>query len=317
MSDAGFIDRLCVYRIASVNDGAERLGGFRTGDEMATERKEVREHYRRRLEEELGKYGRSQSALARHLGINQSAVSRMVSGARNIKLEEQPAIEEYLVATDPNPPETGATRLPKDAEYAAEPLEAYPDLLEAVLTQRMVDPEEVNRLMDVDSDYPVVMTCAAMLEFELTAVVARLEKEGVAENPAQGNWYWEALVEKTEVAVAAERLQEAQAARMLAIFAIRDAFAHSRVLLSLLDDAVRPLTEQAIAYGYMRAADTASIGPDTETPEGRERRRKAVRIEFILTATAIAHQLILNDPAKTAAMFWELANKALDMPEAG
>lgn len=284
---------------------------------MATERKEVREHYRRRLEEELGKYGRSQSALARHLGINQSAVSRMVSGVRNIKLEEQAAIEEYLFATDPNPPETGATQLPIGAEHAAEPLEAYPDLLEAVLTQKMLDPEEINRLMEAESDYPVVMACASMLEFELTVVVARLEKEGVAKNPAQGSWYWEALVEKTEVAVAAERLQEAQAARMLAIFAIRDAFAHSRVVLSLLDDVVRPLAEQAIAYGYMRAADTARISRDTETPEGQEKRRKAIRLEFILTATAIAHQLIINDPAKTAAMFWELANKALDTPEDG
>ena len=312
MSDAGFMRFLCVYRIAPVNVSLDPLGDFRTEGMMARPQDKIREHYRARLADELGRYGRSQSALARHLGINQSAVSRMVSGERGIRLEEQAAIEEYLLATDPNPPETGAVHLPAEAEDATEPLEAYHDLLEAVILRKMEGTDEITSLLEVDNDYPVVMTCAAMLEFQLTAAVQKLVRDGVAQDPSRTHWYWEALVEKTEIVVAAGRLAESQAARMLAIFAIRDAFAHSRVMLSLLDDAVRPITEQAIAYGYMRAADLARTRSDPQEHGAGANRAKAVRLEFVLTATAITHQLLVNDPAKTAALFLELANKAVE-----
>ena len=49
------------------------------------------------LKQALEIHGRSQSALARRLGVDQSAVNRMTKkGGRKIKLEEMPIIEAYL-----------------------------------------------------------------------------------------------------------------------------------------------------------------------------------------------------------------------------
>lgn len=318
MSDAGFMRQLCVYRIEPVNVSADALGDFRTEDAMSKPKNQIRDLYRTRLAGELSKFGRSQSALARHLGINQSAVSRMISGERNIRLEEHSAIEDYLIATDPNPPATGPSKLPDNAEAAYEPLEAYPELLEMVLSRKTradkdATSKAISELVEVDSDYPMVMTCAAMLEFELTVAVARLVKEGKAEMPGITSWFWDSLVEKVEIVLTNGRVSEGQAARMLAMFAIRDAFAHSRVMLSLRDEAVRALAEQSITYGYTTEAEREHRQPKTD--EDRQKWIKAIRLEYLLTATQILHHLIVNDPAKTAAMFLEIGNKASEGEE--
>jgi transcriptional regulator with XRE-family HTH domain len=52
------------------------------------------------LKEQLGKYGRSQAGLARHLGIDTSAVNRIVNGKRQIKAAELKPIHDYLELTD-------------------------------------------------------------------------------------------------------------------------------------------------------------------------------------------------------------------------
>lgn len=59
----------------------------------------------------LLKPGKSGKGLARHLGVNNSVVSRMIHGKRSIKPEELPLIAEYL--EDPIPPFQGASDLPK------------------------------------------------------------------------------------------------------------------------------------------------------------------------------------------------------------
>lgn len=51
------------------------------------------------LKGELEKPGRSQVGLAKMLGVDQSAVNRMVNGKREIKARELPVIEAYLNAT--------------------------------------------------------------------------------------------------------------------------------------------------------------------------------------------------------------------------
>ena len=51
------------------------------------------------LDEELKKSGRSQSALARAMGVDHAIVNRMVRGLRQIKAVELPLIESYLRAT--------------------------------------------------------------------------------------------------------------------------------------------------------------------------------------------------------------------------
>lgn len=48
------------------------------------------------LKDELSRPGRSQSGLARKLGVDQSAVNRMVNGKREIKARELVEINEYL-----------------------------------------------------------------------------------------------------------------------------------------------------------------------------------------------------------------------------
>ncbi len=52
-----------------------------------------------RLKAELQKPGRSQSGLARYLGIDQAAVNRMVNGKRDIKARELEKIGQYLADT--------------------------------------------------------------------------------------------------------------------------------------------------------------------------------------------------------------------------
>lgn len=53
------------------------------------------------LKEQLRLHGRSQSALARYMGIEHAAVvNRIVNGSRRIKVEEAEQIEAYLRATD-------------------------------------------------------------------------------------------------------------------------------------------------------------------------------------------------------------------------
>lgn len=51
------------------------------------------------LKTELGKHGRSQTALAKFLGLDQSAVNRMCKGERQIKVREADKIRAYLAAT--------------------------------------------------------------------------------------------------------------------------------------------------------------------------------------------------------------------------
>jgi phage repressor protein C with HTH and peptisase S24 domain len=63
------------------------------------------------LKEELDKPGRSQSALARFMGLDPSAINRMCSGSRQIKAAEADQIRSYLLATSRGdaPPSNGVT----------------------------------------------------------------------------------------------------------------------------------------------------------------------------------------------------------------
>lgn len=55
------------------------------------------------LKAELAKPGRSQSGLARYLGLDNSAVNRLVNGGRDLKVREVAKIEEYLARTAAHP----------------------------------------------------------------------------------------------------------------------------------------------------------------------------------------------------------------------
>lgn len=58
------------------------------------------------LKAELAKPGRSQSALARHLGVVPEIVNRIVHGRRQVKASEADQIRAYLAATESGAPAT-------------------------------------------------------------------------------------------------------------------------------------------------------------------------------------------------------------------
>lgn len=62
------------------------------------------------LKSELEKPGRSQSALARHLGVVPEIVNRIVHGRRQVKSHEADKIRDYLAQTDPENPATTHAR---------------------------------------------------------------------------------------------------------------------------------------------------------------------------------------------------------------
>lgn len=69
------------------------------------------------LKRALELHGRTQSALARRLGVDQSAVNRMTKpGGRKIKLEEMPIIEAYLNETA----EGGEADVPTDTDVRSD-----------------------------------------------------------------------------------------------------------------------------------------------------------------------------------------------------
>ncbi len=271
---------------------------------MAQTQKEFLEQYRLRLSEELGKYDRSQSALARHLGINQSAVSRMVSGGRRIRLEEQAQIEAYLQATDPNPPFRPDEKLPSTMATAADPLMAFPELEELVATRRLTR-EYAQTLAELDDDYPLVMTTAAWLERELNTAVAQLIEQGKEDYETFGYGLRHNLVEKVEAVERAGLLAPSQAAVAIAVLALRDAFAHSPVLLSLSDEPVFAVAERIVRPGYFAAADASHAQP------------KVMRLQILLSVVSLVHTLITKDPKETASMFLDMAFKTWNEAEPG
>lgn len=64
----------------------------------------VRAMYREWLRTGLAKPGKSGKGLARHLGVSEPVVSRMLSGKRKIKADELPAIAAYLEEAPPRIP---------------------------------------------------------------------------------------------------------------------------------------------------------------------------------------------------------------------
>jgi SOS-response transcriptional repressor LexA len=70
------------------------------------------------LKAELAKPGRSQSALARHLGVVPEIVNRIVHGRRQVKANEADVIRAYLAATESGVPAT-LTRIAPHASTTA------------------------------------------------------------------------------------------------------------------------------------------------------------------------------------------------------
>lgn len=264
---------------------------------MAVTTRQVLEDFRQHLAEELGKYDRSQSALARHLGLNQSAVSRMISGDRRIRLEEKAPIEEYLAATDPSPPYLRASGLPSGLQTAPDPLAAYPDL--ARLAEQPADGQTwVEDVTAPDSDYPVVMTAGAVIEREVNRAILVLIKEGRATDDILGRGPRDNIAGKLSALEAAGVIEGNHAAAVSAALAIRDAFAHSERPLTLAHEPVLEVAKSVIQPSYFIAKELATQDP------------KKVRLLYLLGVIHLTHLLIVGDPAETAAMFLNMASAA-------
>lgn len=265
--------------------------------------KEVLEQYRQKLAVELTKYDRSQSALARHIGIDQSAVSRMLSGGRRIRLEEQGLIEEYLRRTDPNPQFKRMDRLPAETNVANDALSAFPELDRFISKQLPSTPETIKFLLDADSDYPLVATTASSLEIHVNQVFGQLVEAQSADLDDFGDGLRDNLVRKVEAIAAAGRLSDRHSATLLAALAIRDAFAHSPTPLRLLDPEVFAVAEQVIAPSYF---DSVKNGPADP---------KSIRMHYLLGVISLTHLLVVNDPEKTVQLFLDAATKAISAPD--
>lgn len=74
------------------------------------------------LKAELAKPGRSQSALARHLGVVPEIVNRIVHGRRQVKANEADQIREYLSSTEKGTPATFARIVSKPSPTALLPV---------------------------------------------------------------------------------------------------------------------------------------------------------------------------------------------------
>lgn len=110
---SGFHDRIMRYSHRSVNaESALSMRSSRLCEKRIAD--QIRSMTPEALKRALEMPGRSQSALARKLKIDQSAVNRMTKkGGRKIQLHELPLIEEYLRETESGvepdlPPETDA-----------------------------------------------------------------------------------------------------------------------------------------------------------------------------------------------------------------
>lgn len=68
-------------------------------DDLFEEIHSERQAYASRLRDALTREGRSQTALAQFMGIDQSAVNRIVHGLRSVKVDEASRIEAYLAET--------------------------------------------------------------------------------------------------------------------------------------------------------------------------------------------------------------------------
>lgn len=217
---------------------------------MDGSRETLRQRMRDELAAELRKHGRSQTALAKFLGLDQSAISRMVNGRREIKANEWEAIKLWLEETDPS------TKSRREEELAAlpraalspdgqSPLTSYPEVYEQIARRNMLG-RSASDGPPPTHDYPVVMMQAAGLETALAQATAELIEDGLAPAGLEAWPAWGRIEEKIAALVAAGRMPRSIADRVYATLALRDAFAHSGEELSLAAQAVRPIVARVM-----------------------------------------------------------------------
>lgn len=108
------------------------------------------------LKAELAKTGRSQSALARHMDLDSSAINRLVNGVRELKAREIEQIEGYLAET------TNEVSLLPDR--IKERLAATGKTARGASLEAGLSPEAVRTMLDGRSKSPRAENLAALAE---------------------------------------------------------------------------------------------------------------------------------------------------------
>lgn len=251
--------------------------------------------FRATLAREMEQGGRSQAALAKRLGTHQSAISRILSGDRRVKVEEAAIISDYLRETASDAPYL--IKIADDKGNSPSDLSTFPDILSLIRTS--VGEEHGLSSMDVvstDNDYEFIIRIGASLSVALQECVittARATQDEELRELATGIW-WHDVSRKIAALARLGRLGEEEADRLASIFGVRDALVHSPAKLDLLD--------QRLSTRMMRIV---------RIPAEQEPSPPLVRALFALSASVLLMRLREPDPAVTAQLLRETADEII------
>lgn len=249
------------------------------------------EAFRRALAKEMEMQGRSQAALAKRLGVHQSAISRMLSGDRRVRVDEAAIIADYLAETAPDAVELITL---VDGSDDVDEIGKYPDIMslleETIASDAGMGSMEV---LTVENDYEFVIRMCASLSVALQRCVIATSKttqDAELRELSRAVWRYDTS-RKVAALVRVERLWQHEGEGISSIFAVRDALVHSPAKLSLLDPRL-----------FARLEGILRVPPGTEpTPQ-------LVRALFALGASVMLMRLGEADPKKTAGALRDAAN---------
>ena len=247
--------------------------------------------FRKALAKEMEMQGRSQAALAKRLGVHQSAISRMLSGDRRVRVDEAAIIADYLAETAADAVELITLT---DGVEAFDELGNFPDVV-ALLQETIAADAGMGSMevLAVDNDYEFVIRICASLSVALQRCVTATSKstqDAELRELSKAVWRYDTS-RKVAALVRVGRLWQHEGESISSIFAVRDAMVHSPAKLSLLDPRLFARLE-----GILRV------------PPGNEPTPQLVRALFALGATVLLMRLGEPDPKTTAQALRDAAN---------
>ena len=250
--------------------------------------------FRAALAREMELDGRSQAALAKRLGVHQSAISRILSGDRRVRVEEAAIIAEYLSETAADTPYLIKLT---DEEGPEDDIGTYPDVLEVIQSTIASDKGlSTIDVMGVENDYEFVIRICASLSVALQTCVittANTSQDEELRTLAKAVWRYD-TAKKIAALVRVRRIWKSEGERMSSIFAIRDALVHSPARLSLVDPRLSMRLKSVI-----------------DLPAGTEPTPPVVKALFGLATAVLLMRLGEPDPAVTAQVLRETADDVL------
>ena len=251
--------------------------------------------FRAALAREMEQDGRSQAALAKRLGTHQSAISRILSGDRRVRVEEAAVIADYLKETASDAPYL--IKIADDKAGSPNDLSLFPDILSLIRTSVSEDRGLSSmEVVNSDNDYEFVIRIGASLSVALQECIittSRSTQDEELRELSAAVW-WHDVARKIAALVRLGRLGREEADRLASIFAVRDALVHSPAKLSLLDPRL-----------------SARMAHIVQPPVGEEPSSPLVRALFALGASVLLMRLREPDPAVTAQILRETADEII------